>query len=114
MHKNVEQFAFKVVGSCMDKLRIADGDFVVCVPFWVARTMPADGDVVVVERRRGHLTERTCKQVKTTADGVDLWPRSTDPRFNAPISLKRDLSPTEPGTEVEIVGLVIGRYAPIS
>lgn len=112
VYSNVEQFAFKVEGNCMDKLRIVDGDFVVCVPYWTARSSPGFGDIVVVERRRGHLTERTCKQIEIAADRVELCPRSSDARYGS-IVLKPDLSPVEDGVEVEIVGLVIGRYAPL-
>lgn len=112
-YKNVEQFAFRVIGMCMDKARILDGDYVVCVPFWIARASIVDGDIVVIERRQGQVIERTCKQVAIEGDKILFRPRSTDPAF-LPVVLPDANEPTdENGAVVEIVGLVIGRYAPI-
>lgn len=106
-----DQFAFRVVGNSMDLERIFDGWYVVCVPYWIARVAPADQDVVVVERRRGSMIERTCKQIKLTATTIELWPRSTDPKHQTPIVVPRSEDMTESdGTTIEIVGLVIGRY----
>ena len=106
-----DQFALKVVGNSMDLERIFDGWYVVCVPYWIARVAPADQDVVVVERRRGSMIERTCKQIKLTATSIELWPRSTDPKHQAPIIVPRgeDMAEAD-GTTLEIVGLVIGRF----
>lgn len=108
-----EQFAFKVSGPSMDKARIFDGDYVICVPYWIARAAPTPGDLVVVERRRGTMFERTLKELQMTEDTFELWPRSTDARFQTPIRVKRnhDFVETD-GTTVEIVGLVIASYAP--
>jgi SOS-response transcriptional repressor LexA len=112
-YKGTEQFAFRVIGMCMDKLRIFDGDFVVCVPFWVARSNPVEGDVVVIERRRGQVTERTCKQVTIVDGRIEFWPRSLDPEFQPVIIPDQNEPFDESGAVVEIVGLVIGRYAAI-
>lgn len=106
-----EQFAFRVVGNSMDLERIFDGWYVVCVPYWIARAAPADQDIVVVERRRGDMIERTCKQIKLTQTTVELWSRSSDPKHQMPLIVPRaeDLIESD-GTTIEIVGLVIGRY----
>ncbi len=108
-----EQFSFKVFGPSMDKARIFDGDFVVCVPYWQARTAPTPGDLVVVERKRGQVFERTIKELQINKDHFELWPRSTDPRFQQPIKVPKasDLVETD-GTIVEIVGLVIASVVP--
>lgn len=108
-----EQFAFKVSGPSMDKARIFDGDYVICVPYWTARAAPTPGDIVVVERRRGTMFERTLKELQMTDENFELWPRSTDSRFQTPIRIKRnhDLTETD-GTNIEIVGLVIANYTP--
>jgi SOS-response transcriptional repressor LexA len=108
-----QQFAFKVSGPSMDKARIFDGDYVVCVPYWIARVAPTPGDLVVVERRRGTMFERTLKELQMTDSEFELWPRSTDARFQQPIRIKRnhDLIESD-GTTVEIVGLVIASYVP--
>lgn len=108
-----DQFAFKVSGPSMDKARIFDGDYVVCVPYWIARAAPTPGDLVVVERRRGTMFERTLKELQMTETEFELWPRSTDARFQQPIRIKRnhDLAEAD-GTTVEIVALVIASYVP--
>lgn len=94
----------------MDKLRIYDGDYVVCVPYFDARRYPTQDDVVVVERRRGPTIERTVKQLALTAEGCELWPRSHDPRFQTPLAVNRQGEGAESdGTTIEITGLVIFR-----
>jgi transcriptional regulator with XRE-family HTH domain len=70
------------------------------------------GDHVIVERTRhqGGLVERTCKELRISPVGVrTLCGRSRNPIWNKPIELLP--SPGEDDT-VEIVGLVIGHYAP--
>lgn len=112
--KNAEQFAFRVSGPSMDKLRILDGDYVICVEYWIARAAIEPGDIVVVERHRGHVMERTCKQVEVKPNKFELWPRSNDPRFQTPIVIDRtDAMEESDGSRVEIVGLVVGRYSPL-
>lgn len=109
-----EQFAYQVAGPSMDRAGIVDGDFVICTPYELARSAPTDRDVVVVERRRGPTVERTVKRLKITNDGCELWPESTHPRFQEPIRITRNGEMHEgDGTTVEIVGLVIGRWAPM-
>ena len=78
-YAGLEQFAFKVRGLSMDQLRIFDGDYIVCVPYWQARPAVQSEDIVVVERRDGHKIERTCKQLLVVKRGFELWPRSSDP-----------------------------------
>ena len=108
------QFAFKVVGQSMDMKRIQNGDFVICVPYFEARAEIVDGDICVIERRNGHLIERTCKEIKTINGGFQLWPRSSSPQYQTPIFVPNRRSPeAEDGTTIEIIGLVIGRFAPI-
>lgn len=112
-YTQAEQFAYKIAGPSMDKERIFDGDYVVCVPYWEARTAIQSRDTVVIERRDGAKIERTCKQVEVVNGGFDLCPRSTDPRFQKPIHIPNARSPNaDDGLEVEIVGLVIGVYSP--
>lgn len=105
------QFAFRIVGPSMDQKRIFDGDFVICVPYWEARARAVDGDIVIVEQRRGQLTERTCKELIVTNGGYELWPRSSHPRWQEPIVIPRANDPhSTDGTEIEIIGLVIGIF----
>ena len=105
-----EQFAFKVAGNSMNLARLFDGDYVICVPYWLAKTDHSNNEIVVVERRSGGKTERTVKQVELGPDGSCLlWPRSDDPRFRTPIPCH---GPEPDGTEIEIIGLVIGSFTP--
>ncbi|WP_433956354.1 S24 family peptidase [Brevundimonas bullata] len=69
---------------------------------------PRSGDIVVVERRRmgGHMRERTLKEVQIGGQGVELWPRSSDPKYQTPLAL----ADADETTEVQIVGKVIGVY----
>ncbi len=107
-----EQFAFKVSGTSMDLRRIFPGDFVICVEYFEARKGFVDGDIVVVERTNGHLIERTVKELILTNGGYELWPRSSDPKWKAPIIVpKKNDHLAEDGTIIEIKGLVIGRFA---
>lgn len=113
-YASLDQRAYRVVGPSMNKIRIADGEFVISVPYWMARAVLTDGDIVVIERTRGQLTERTIKQLVITNDSIELWPRSTDPRFQVPIRVPRRLDMEEPdGTRIEVIGLVVGRFAPV-
>jgi hypothetical protein len=69
------------------------------------------GDWVIVERRRdnGRYRERSIKQVEIVAGRVELWPRSTNPRWSSPLVLG-DGAEGDETVEVEIVGYVIGAY----
>lgn len=106
---NVEQFAYTVRGPSMNAARrpILDGDQVICVPYWTARTRITNGDVVVVERTRGQLKERTCKEVVSARGGFDLWPRSTDPRHQEPLHVGSTGESERDDETVELVGLVV-------
>ena len=107
-YSTLEQFAYRVVGSSMNKARFYNGDFVICVPYFMARSEITHDDFVVVERRRGNTIERTIKQVEVSPNGCTLHPRSDDPRFK-PIPC---IGPEADGTEVEIIGLAIGSFTP--
>lgn len=112
-YSTMEQFAFKVAGNSVNKLRIFDGDYVICVPYWVARSGAVDGDVVAVERRRGPQVERTVKRLRLVDDGFELHPESDDPRHSVIFVRKNHGLHEGEDIEIEIVGLVIGRWAPI-
>jgi SOS-response transcriptional repressor LexA len=109
------QFAYRVEGPSMTRRRIWPGDYVICVPYWLARTMPVDGDIVVVERAREQLVERTCKELRFQGPKLLLVPHSDDPRFQTPLICERTdhAMRAEDGSTIELIGLVIGRYAPI-
>ena len=93
----------------MNLERLVDGDYVICVPYFMARKEITDRDLVIVERRRGATVERTVKQISITNGACELWPRSDDPRFQTPIPCQ---GPEPDGTEIEITHRVIGSFTP--
>lgn len=102
-----------VVGDSANK-RIGDGEYAHVVDAIEMGFAPKTGKWVVVERRRaqGAIRERTIKQIEVTPEGeVLLCPRSTNPKWSEPISLTAGTKEGEE-IEVEIVGLVIGKYDP--
>lgn len=113
-YPQLEQFAFRVRGNSMDRAKIIDGDYVVCVPYFEARANLTHGDIVVVERRRGGLYERTCKRLEVRPDGsTALVSQSNDPKSADPLLELQANSHADDGVEIEVVGLVIGRYSPL-
>lgn len=106
-----EQWLERVISDSMDKL-IPVGAEIHVVDAEGLRYTPRHNDIVVVERTRdqGALVERTVKQIAITPDGqVELWPRSHNPRWNAPIQIASDSDDPEHVT-VHIAGLVIRAY----
>ena len=102
----LEQYALRVAGSSMNKVFV-DGQYVVCVRWADVGRDLRTGDIVVVERRRGGLTENTLKRAKISKGKVELVPESTDPKWQSPITM--DLT-GDTEDDALITGLVIGRY----
>lgn len=73
---------------------------------------PRQDDFVVVERRRhqGGLIERSLKQIAIAGRRIELWPRSRNPKWKAPLDLKPEKRADD--DVVEISALVIGGYLP--
>lgn len=70
---------------------------------------PRTGDHVIIERTQdGGMAERTCKEIAVAPDRVELWSRSTNPRWSEPVVFAKD-GHDGPYT-VQIVGLVLGSY----
>lgn len=108
---HLPQTAYRVKGTSMDADRIFDGDYVVSVPYFDARSDITAGDRVVVERKRNSAIERTVKVVEIHGKEVHFCPRSSDPRFK-PIVVKINRHMKEADdTDVTLVGLVIWRGA---
>jgi transcriptional regulator with XRE-family HTH domain len=106
-----DQWLERVVGDSVN-LVIPDGSLAHVVDAISIELEPADGQLVVVERTRdgGHIQERTIKEVRHTLNGIELWPRSTNPKFQTPITIADGRSGE---SEVRIAGLVIGSYRPL-
>jgi transcriptional regulator with XRE-family HTH domain len=99
------QYALFVEGNSVNRA-IQDGEYAICVAWGDLGLEPKDGQYVHVERNRGGLQEATIKVVRIHNKVVQLWPDSTDARFQEPI----DLSHPDEDTEVVIRGLVIGKF----
>lgn len=106
-YPQADQWIAPVIGDSMNRLNIQEGDMVHCVSTIDIHYFPRTGDVVEVERIRfgGQERELTLKQVEVTAEGVLLWPRSTNPRWQEPIEIRPDGAEEE--IEVRIRGLVL-------
>lgn len=101
-----KQYALLVEGHSINRV-IQDGEYAICVS-WddLGKFDPTPGQYVHVERSRGGLQEVTIKKIQIANGHVQLWPDSTDPRFQTPV----DLDSHEEETEITIRGLVIGSY----
>lgn len=99
------QWLSEVNGDSVDLLRIFDGDLVKVVDAEEIGYAPRTGDVLEVERLRfgGRERELTIKQVEVTADGVLLWPRSSNPRHRDPLELRQGT-----GEDEEVVVIIRG------
>lgn len=112
-YEHLQQVAYLVRGPSMDLERIFDGDFVIVVAYFEARRTYEEGDIVLVTRRNGSLIERTVKSLHLLPDGLQLTPKSSDPRFQKPIVIQPD-STGVVNSEVEITGLVIATHRRLS
>lgn len=106
------QWLEEVVGDSINE-RIRPGAFAHVVDSIEIGYSPRDGDFVVIERRRdqGALRERSIKQVVATPEGVEFWPRSTNPKWSEKLAMNGGRFGVE--IEIEVVALVIGVYDPI-
>jgi phage repressor protein C with HTH and peptisase S24 domain len=100
-----KQYALLVEGNSINK-KIRDGEYAICVEWFGLGAEPRDGQYVHVERSRGGLQEVTIKQVRLSHGKVELWPDSTDPRYQEPMHVYH----SDEDTEVRIRGLVIGTF----
>lgn len=103
------QFALRVVGTSMNKVA-PPGQYVIVVSWPELGGELRDGDLVVVKRSRAMTYEVTLKRAKKGQDGTwELWPESTDPRYQEPVIMgdgDRDV-------EITVIGKVVGRYEPL-
>lgn len=103
-YRRAQLFALDVRGPSMNRV-FPDGSRVICAQPHEAGVR--DGDYVAVRRTRIGLVETTLKQLVVEAGGaVMLYPRSTDPAHQAPLTLERSPDSQE---GPEIIGVVVGR-----
>lgn len=104
---HADQWLSEVFGDSVDRLGIFDGDLVLCVDFGQAGVALQTDQLVEVERIRfgGQLRELSIKQVELTPSGPILWPRSSNPRWQTPLSLEDGVE--EDDAIVRVRGLVL-------
>lgn len=107
-YPTARQWLARVVGDSVNDLTrngrpagIYDGDLVQLVDAYDIGYEPQHDHVVLVERLRagGRMRELTLKQIEVTPSGVRLCGRSTNPKWNGPISLTDG---AEDGEEFEV------------
>lgn len=99
------QYAVIIDGPSVNK-RIPDGAFAICAMYDSVPGGASHGSLVHVVRERSGLHEHTIKELRFSREGMQLFPVSTDPRFQDPIVL----SSGEDGEIVRIQGVVIGVF----
>lgn len=104
------QWLERVVGDSYNK-KIPDGSLIHVVDAVALGYAPTHGDTVVVCRRRAQkaFVERSVKEVVLTPFGIELWPRSFNPKWDQPLNYTVGAKDGEE-IEVEIVGKVIRSY----
>lgn len=102
------QWVEKIVGDSVDKI-FRDGSYIHVVSLIGSGIELKSGTLVVVERVDGHKRERTVKRAMKDADGFKLVGESHNPRWNKPF-----LVTDADHVTIEIVGVVIGGYTPIT
>lgn len=104
------QFDLIVKGNSLDKLA-PDGFHLRCLDIYKAGVRPKDKDIVIIERRNSHfLCETTAKRYRVIEGGAELWPESTDPRWQEPILVLRGGEDSD--TEIRITAVVLHVYNP--
>lgn len=101
------QFDLVVEGSSLDKLA-RQGDLIRCLDVDLAEVEISDGDIVVIERRRGDDIELLGKRAIKQGDDLELCSESTRDFWREPVirhSQKRRLA-----GEVRIIGKVLYAY----
>lgn len=98
--------ALEIRGESINR-QAREGDLAIVLSLGHAPRSYRDGDWVVAERARGDLVERTVKRLRMSNGAVELWPDSTDERFQSPVLLGEHDDET-----VRVVGFVLDFMRP--
>lgn len=99
--------ALRISGNSINR-QAKDGDHVVILDVWAFPRELRDGDWVAVRRIRHDVAETTVKQLRGAAGAWELWPDSTDPDFQTPVSLAGN----GPDDIVEVFAVVLDFIRP--
>lgn len=100
-HDTANMFALRVAGTSINR-KAEPGSIVICLKLEAAPRYFREGDWVVVERESGGKIETTIKLVKGREGAWQLWPHSTDPKYQAPVPLGEN-----DGETVRVIGFAI-------
>ena len=103
------QFDLVVRGTSIDRFA-REGQILRCVTLDGYRRDLADNQLVIAERFRGDLRERTAKRWKTSKGRLELWPDSDDPRWQEPLIVDPETGDAD-GDLVKIFGVVLYVFA---
>lgn len=101
-----DQWLESVEGDSVDQI-YPSGALVHVVDALQIGYQPRNGDIVVIERSRGGLRERTVKEIVVSRNKITARGRSTNPKWNTTVDIARDMGSED---EAQIVGKVIGAY----
>jgi transcriptional regulator with XRE-family HTH domain len=102
------QFDMMVEGTSIERFA-KHGALLRCADIEKSGISPEPDDLVIVERKRDGLVETSAKRYRPTSDGIELWPDSEDPHWQAPVAVSADeLS----SGAVKITAVVLYAYRP--
>jgi len=101
-----EQYAVVVRGPSLNKVA-QDGTYAICVRYESGLVDMRHGKFAHVQRERHGEIEWTLKRIRWEGPKPQLWPESTDPAYQEPITLNGD------DEHVKVVGIVIGFYTKV-
>lgn len=99
--------ALRISGNSINR-QARHGDHVVIIDVWAFPRDLRDGDWVAVRRVRHDVAETTVKQLRGAPGSWELWPDSTDPDFQTPVSLDGN----GPDDIVEVFAVVLDFIRP--
>lgn len=111
------QYGLIVRGTSINNVAI-DGDVLTCVGLHETSYRLREYDLVIVEQRRdaGLLIERTAKRWLEHDDRYELWPDSSDPRWQTPIVVPKKVgfeNEAEDGITISVKAFVTWIHRPI-
>lgn len=103
-----KQFDVIVRGNSINRFA-RDGQRLRCVLLEAYPWPLEDNDIVIAERFRGDLRERTAKRWRIHDGVAELWPDSDDPRWQEPLKINSE-DGTSDGDLIQIYGVVLYVY----
>ena len=105
-YPNLPRFGLEVRGASMNQV-FPEGTVLICILTEAIQDgVPPGKKVIVQQVDRAGLTEATVKELLVDEQGrAWLWPRSTDPEYQAPLQFDQ-----EKAEDVKITAVVTGSY----